>query len=325
MSEPRTFGKYIADRASLVRVSTTYPESAYVTPLSIAFAFVATHNHFVLDRGGKVFNRSAPVIKLPAEATEDDHLALLGLLNSSTACFWMKQVFCHDKGERPLIRKGARQTNLAGRTSTNSQATGLDDSPFPSDIRPTLLASSTILLNGLARSAPDGVLHRWQSRGIMPGSRIKDSFDVCERDWNAIREQMIALQEELDWECYRLYGLANEDLTYGAEPPPLRFGWRALRDRDAAPRWSRGSCRRPGSSGTERHRSLNRTPGGRRTIKISSFAGWRSSRQTRTSRSSNSPSTSAAGTPSLGPISSRERYGPGSSTVSNPTSISTAG
>ena len=63
------------------------------TPLSIAFAFVATHNHFVLDRGGKVFNRSAPIIKLPADATEDDHLALLGLLNSSTACFWMKQSF----------------------------------------------------------------------------------------------------------------------------------------------------------------------------------------------------------------------------------------
>ena len=42
------------------------------TPLSIAFAFVATHNHFVLDRGEKVFNRSAPVIKLPAGATEND-------------------------------------------------------------------------------------------------------------------------------------------------------------------------------------------------------------------------------------------------------------
>ena len=37
------------------------------TPLSIAFAFVATHNHFVLDRGGKVFNRSAPIIKLPSQ------------------------------------------------------------------------------------------------------------------------------------------------------------------------------------------------------------------------------------------------------------------
>ena len=55
------------------------------TPLSIVFAFVATHNHFVLDRGGKVFKQSAPVIKLPPGATEDDHLALLGLLNSSTA------------------------------------------------------------------------------------------------------------------------------------------------------------------------------------------------------------------------------------------------
>src|SRR5207248_858678 len=68
------------------------------TKLSIAFAFVATHNHFVLDRGGKVFNRSAPVIKLPNGVTEEDHLALLGLLNSSTACFWMKQVFTNKAG-----------------------------------------------------------------------------------------------------------------------------------------------------------------------------------------------------------------------------------
>ena len=69
----------------------------YRTSLSITFAFVATHNHFVLDRGGKIFNRSAPVIKLPADATENEHFVLPGLLNSSTACFWMKQVF-HNKG-----------------------------------------------------------------------------------------------------------------------------------------------------------------------------------------------------------------------------------
>jgi len=62
-----------------------YPDRHFVS-LKITFAFVATHNHFILDRGGKVFNRSAPVIKLPAGASEGDHLALLGLLNSSTAC-----------------------------------------------------------------------------------------------------------------------------------------------------------------------------------------------------------------------------------------------
>ena len=37
-------------------------------PNSIIFAFVATHNHFMLDSGGKVFNRSAPVIKLRSDA-----------------------------------------------------------------------------------------------------------------------------------------------------------------------------------------------------------------------------------------------------------------
>nr|WP_307961683.1 BREX-2 system adenine-specific DNA-methyltransferase PglX [Salinispora arenicola] len=75
-----------------------HPER-FVIPLGIGMAFVATHNHFVLDRGRKVFNRSAPVIKLPEGATEDDHLRLLGVLNSSTACFWLKQV-SHNKGSQ---------------------------------------------------------------------------------------------------------------------------------------------------------------------------------------------------------------------------------
>jgi hypothetical protein len=80
-------------------------------PFSITFANVATHNHFVFDRGGKVFNSHAPAIKLPPDATEDDHLALVGLLNSSTACFWMKQVF-FNKGST-VDQHGARQRTVA--------------------------------------------------------------------------------------------------------------------------------------------------------------------------------------------------------------------
>ena len=63
----------------------------YLASHLISFAFVATHNHFYFDRGGVLYIRSAPVIKLQEGATEDDHLALLGVLNSSTACFWLKQ------------------------------------------------------------------------------------------------------------------------------------------------------------------------------------------------------------------------------------------
>ena len=55
------------------------------TPCAIAFAEVATHNHFVLERGGKVFSRTAPVIKLPKDAREADHLGLVGLLAEQAA------------------------------------------------------------------------------------------------------------------------------------------------------------------------------------------------------------------------------------------------
>jgi hypothetical protein len=48
------------------------------TPLTIAWGEVSTHNHFVLDRGRKVFKQTAPVIKLPAQATTEQHIALLG-------------------------------------------------------------------------------------------------------------------------------------------------------------------------------------------------------------------------------------------------------
>jgi hypothetical protein len=97
LSQRTVFGKSLSDQGRPWFEHLEHYVSKLRTPRSIAFAFVATHNHFVLDRGGKVFNRSAPIIKLPSDATEDDHLALLGLLNSSTACFWMQQVF-HNKG-----------------------------------------------------------------------------------------------------------------------------------------------------------------------------------------------------------------------------------
>jgi hypothetical protein len=56
-----------------------WQKERYACAFRISFAEVATHNHFVLDRGGKVFKQTAPIIKLPASATEDDHLALLAI------------------------------------------------------------------------------------------------------------------------------------------------------------------------------------------------------------------------------------------------------
>ena len=75
------------------------------------------------------FSTSAPIIKLPADATEDDHLALLGLLNSSTACFWMKQTF-HNKGST-VDQHGARRRELIGRTFMSLLGQGFSDFLLP--------------------------------------------------------------------------------------------------------------------------------------------------------------------------------------------------
>lgn len=175
------------------------------TPLSITFAFVATHNHFVLDRGGKVFNRSAPVIKLPEGATEDDHLALLGVLNSSTACFWLKQV-SHDKGTQ-----GVNEGMKAEAWERFYEFTGTKLQQFP------LPSSSPIdrarMLDGLAQRlaalTPAGRL-----ADLPDGMALAAGLDGARTLWRQTRERLIYLQEELDWDVYQRYGLIDEDLTY---------------------------------------------------------------------------------------------------------------
>jgi uncharacterized protein DUF7008/Eco57I restriction-modification methylase len=189
------------------------------TPFSITFAEVATHNHFVLDRGGKVFNRTAPVIKLPAEATEDEHLVLLGLLNSSTACFWMKQIF-QNKGST-VDEKGARQRTIPFEDFYQHGGTGLKQFPIPQD-RPINIARKLDQLAQRLQSTLPSVL----AERSVPETK---AWREAEAEATRLRHEMVVWQEELDWQCYRLYGLIDEDLTSaGDEVPPVRLGERAF-------------------------------------------------------------------------------------------------
>ena len=54
------------------------------------------------------------------------------------------------------------------------------------------------------------------------------NLDSARRDAERLRAQMIAWQEELDWLAYRIYGVLDEAITYGGEPPAVRFGERAF-------------------------------------------------------------------------------------------------
>lgn len=190
------------------------------TPISIVFAEVATHNHFVLDRGGKVFKQTAPIIKLPPEATEDDHLALLGILNSSTACFWLKQV-CFPKGGDHVGTEGARVRRTAWDERYAFSSTPVGGVPIPTD-RPLTIAQK---LDQLGKSLSGAGPQQMLCDGVPEARRLEDA-----RIENAsIRAQMISHQEELDWHCYRLYGLTADDLRYSsADLPELALGQRAF-------------------------------------------------------------------------------------------------
>src|ERR1044071_2086018 len=137
------------------------------------------------------------------QATEDDHLALLAYLNSSTACFWMKQVF-FDKGN---------QGGERGRPSELFEAyfefdgTKLNALPIPAgfdDMKDELAA--------LARELSAAGLRHAQLLDL--STIFADSTSVAmlrerlEQRVTLVRNvqgQMRALQEQLDWTIYRVF------------------------------------------------------------------------------------------------------------------------
>ena len=178
------------------------PQDIGASRWTITFAFVATHNHFILDRGGKVFNRSAPVIKLPADATEDDHFDLLGVLNSSTACFWLKQV-SQNKGNGGI---GGGIGDEAWEPRYEFTSTKLEEFPLPM----TSLREIASQLDEQARLQVEA-----SPRHVL-ASKVTDvrrALEDARRRWEAARRELVFLQEELDWCTYVAYGLADESLA----------------------------------------------------------------------------------------------------------------
>ncbi|MDV3136830.1 BREX-2 system adenine-specific DNA-methyltransferase PglX, partial [Mycobacterium sp. 29Ha] len=170
-------------------------KSRYELPISITFAEIATHNHFVLDRGGRVFKQTAPVAKLSGDATELDFLRLLGTLNSSTVCFWLKQN-CFDKG-----RPGAEAAGADELWEHRFQFSGttLGDLPLPKDScidrshRIDLLGRKLILKEPRSTVSVHGP--------------VSELIDGAKNEHAETRRVMASEQEELDWEVYYNYGL----------------------------------------------------------------------------------------------------------------------
>lgn len=194
-----------------------HPER-FSDPMGISFPFVATHNHFALDRGGKVFNRHAPVIKLQEGAAEEEYIQLLGLLNSSTAGFWLKMV-SHDKGSQG-VNEGYK--SQVWERFYEFTGTKLQEFPLPAQYATNLASEIESLARQLSATAPAALAT--EAVPTAPALREAEALYV------SLRARMIALQEELDWQVYFLYSLHSEDLRLPdhAAVPELALGQRAF-------------------------------------------------------------------------------------------------
>jgi hypothetical protein len=188
---------------------------------SITFPWVATHAHFVILRGDTTPLQSAPVIRLPASASEDDFYGLEAILNSSTPCFWLKQ-YSHSKGapRGDQLRPDEPWEHIYEFTSTN-----LEKLPLPSGFPADRGRELDELAQQLIAVQPSAVC----DQAVPTRNLLNDARAEQER----IRCRMIALQEELDWDVYRRYGLIGGEDAAGlvAAPdrvPPVQLGERAF-------------------------------------------------------------------------------------------------
>jgi hypothetical protein len=208
----KDYGEYIENRGLKWYEHSMFFSRRYLSKFSITFAFVATHNHFVLDTGGSIFKQSAPVIKLFAKANIDDHLNLIGLLNSSTALFWGRQTF---------FPKGGY---ASGKWEERLEWDGTKLMKFPVTKKKPYNLTKTLELLGkkCAEFLPTSLIPK---KTISPKTIEQNKTRFFET-----REAMIALQEELDWQCYNYYQITDKELWLPdiEAVPRVKLGERAF-------------------------------------------------------------------------------------------------
>ena len=161
-------------------------------------------------------NHSSPVLVL-RDKREVYHLA--GILNSSTACFWMKSVF-YPKGGDHVGQEGARVNKSPWDERYEFSCTGI--AMFP--------VAASLAIEELSRKAVS-LAERYLA--LLPESCLRHSIPTQESLAQArqqaenVRNQLISVQEEIDWASYRSYGICEGSQVH-AEAPSIRFGERAF-------------------------------------------------------------------------------------------------
>lgn len=176
--------------------------------LALAFGEVASHNHFGLDTEGRLFNRTAPVIKLRDSSDLSLHYFVLAQLNSSLGEFWMKQVFQPKGGDK--VSEDVRVTKEEWEDRRQRDGTKLLNFPLTPAKRSALEALAQSLVSESAHQFADDVVSVLVASAALGATGLTKALaDRRVRQLGRIAK-MNALQEELDWAAYSAYGLDEQ-------------------------------------------------------------------------------------------------------------------
>jgi len=198
--------------------------------LRIAYPEVATHNHFLLTKPPMVFNQKTPLLHLAGSETSlNEWWAVMTVLNSSAALFWLKQV-CFNKGAGLEEHKDRYEF----------QGNKLHGLPVPVQVlaEGSLHSASALLTDSCVRlgtnalglgckrlfEKPGDAYDGWNR--ALPGyngphALIGQPFDTTQElvtlkakakeERERLRREMIAFQEEMDWLIYSAYGFLRQE------------------------------------------------------------------------------------------------------------------
>ncbi|UZE96939.1 BREX-2 system adenine-specific DNA-methyltransferase PglX [Alkalimarinus alittae] len=175
----------------------------------IVFPEVASHNHFTLAKGGdKVFRQTAPIIRL-----EDSELVkclrLLAYLNSSIACFYMKQV----SHQKQLTGGDGVRIEFVSKVPYQFAGTALKKLPVANALFSgkfeKLVVKYAEEMESCARYISVNFAAKSLEQALLNDGDIEENLNRFLTKKKALLSKMILLQEEIDWITYSAFGLCE--------------------------------------------------------------------------------------------------------------------
>jgi hypothetical protein len=182
----------------------------------ITFAEVASHNHFLVSETDKLFNRTAPIMKLRSKI-RDDYFILCAALNTSVSCFYMKQI-CQQK---QLTGGDGVRVEFISKVPYQFSGTALKKIPLPSAIILGRYKSVFLRYSKVISDAINEISTLTPSQAISISFKTKESIQSVwvelQLKIKKLRGNMMQAQEEIDWISYCAYGLCDESVLVGGE------------------------------------------------------------------------------------------------------------